>query len=100
MLYRMHRDGKTQATYTHHEIIIVGKLVGSVGRVACFDEVRVIDKEDRRRARDLNTAYFNGPVSVDVMNAKGEVIGRFAIADARDLEGKKAAAYSHELIAN
>ncbi len=99
MNYRVHRNGKTEANYTHHEIVITGKLVGSVGRVACFDEVRVIDAEDRRRARDVNTAYFNGPVTVDVLNAKGELIGRFAIADARDIEDKKNAAYASELVA-
>lgn len=64
-------------------IVSLGGHLGTIGNVACFDMVRLIDPNDRRRARDYTAETFNGPFTIVTRDAAGKIIGLVAVATAK-----------------
>ena len=78
--YRVIQAGRVFFTGRHHQLVITGQLVGTIGDVACFDGIRWIDNHDRRRAADETPDTYRGPVTIDMVSDDGVIIGRIGLA--------------------
>jgi len=80
--FRILQGGNEIAVLRNVKLVIRSNMVGTVGDVACFSELRFVDFWDQRRAMDVTTKRYNGPVSVEIITAKtGERINVIAIAE-------------------
>lgn len=86
VLYRIHQDGEVISTIKNVSLVLRSRLVGTVGNVPCFSEIRLVDFWDRRRATDRTTRFYRGPVTIEVVSVEtGERINLIALADACDV---------------
>jgi hypothetical protein len=84
--FRVLQDGLVLAVFTNVMLVIRSNMVGTVVNVPCFSELRFVDFWDRRRAMDITTKNFRGPVSIEIVSAStGERINVIAVADREDI---------------
>jgi len=83
--FRILQDGNEIAVWRNVSLVIRSNMVGTVGNVPCFSEIRFVEYRDTRRAMDITTRRYNGPVSVEITAATGERINVIAIADRADV---------------
>ena len=84
--FRIIQNGEEIALLRNVKLVIRSNMTGTVNDVACFSELRFVDFWDQRRAMDITTKRYNGPVSVEIITAAtGERINVVAIADRADV---------------
>ena len=84
--FRISQNGVEIAVWRNVRMMILSNMSGTVGNVACFPELRFLDHADSRRAVDLTTRNYRGPVSVEVLSATtGQCIHVIAVADRQDV---------------
>ena len=84
--FRILQNGEEIAVLRNVKLVIRSNMTGTVNDVACFSELRFVDFWDQRRAMDVTTRNYNGPVSVEIITATtGERISVIAVADRQDV---------------
>ena len=83
--YRIVQAGEVVYKPRDVEMVLIGKLVGMVGNVPCFNAVRFVDAFDRRRARDISANTFGGPATIEAIDLSGEVVGWIGLATTSDV---------------
>jgi hypothetical protein len=82
---RFVQDGKRVLFTSQCMLVLRGRFVGTACGIACFDEVRLVDFCDRRRAHDWKPKDFRGPVTIEILTPDGVVIDRMGLATAGDV---------------
>jgi len=84
--FRILQDGREIALIKNTMLVIRSRLTGIVANCPCFREIRLVDFWDRRRALDITTATYRGPVTIEMVTTAGEIINRIAVADVADVK--------------
>lgn len=84
--FRILQNGEQIALLQNVKLVIRSNMIGVVNDTPCFSELRFVDFWDQRRAMDVTTKRYNGPVSIEIITAAtGERINVVAIADREDV---------------
>lgn len=57
-----------------------GVFAGIIGRTMCYSDVVIGDAHDGRRGKSLTSEYFDGPVTIEILDAAGNVAGYVGLA--------------------
>jgi hypothetical protein len=94
--FRILQNSQEIAILRNVKLVIRSNMVGTVGDVPCFPELRFVNFWDQRRAMDVTTKRYNGPVSVEIITAAtGERIQVIAIADRQDVAAHPCGKVAH-----
>ncbi len=83
--YRIIQNGQTKFYSESVYMVLRSRCTGVIGNVACFSEISMLDFYDRRRGRDIDANYFNGPATIEILTPAGEVISRIGLATKADV---------------